>query len=152
MGLSRDDADDIFQETFLRLHQSVGSLEDPLRVAAWAAGTAANLSLVALRSRRRRRINDAEVLSDDAASAADPLPDEEAASSLLAHAARTSIAGLPEKCRDLLTLVILEEADYQEISSRLGIPVGSIGPTRARCLDKLRKELASQGFSQEDVS
>ncbi|MBV7337275.1 sigma-70 family RNA polymerase sigma factor, partial [Chloroflexi bacterium TSY] len=59
-------------------------------------------------------------------------------------------AKIDERCRLLLTLIFLdpEEPSYDEISARLMIPKGSIGPTRNRCLQKLRTALESSGFSQ----
>jgi DNA-directed RNA polymerase specialized sigma24 family protein len=62
-----------------------------------------------------------------------------------------AISGLKEKCRQLLTALYLEgETSYQAISSRLKIPVGSIGPTRARCIESLRALLAKSGYFLED--
>ena len=58
-------------------------------------------------------------------------------------AMRDALQGLDERCRELLELLFIEEPrpDYQQISGLLGIAVGSIGPTRARCLKKLEKKL-----------
>jgi DNA-directed RNA polymerase specialized sigma24 family protein len=75
------------------------------------------------------------------------IPDERAATAaddeLLAserHAAlRQALAGLPPSCQDLLALLVADPPlPYAQISAELGIPVGSIGPSRSRCLDKLR--------------
>ena len=66
---------------------------------------------------------------------------------------RGAILAMAEKCRRLLTLLYIEEdVSYQDISESLNMPVGAIGPTRARCLSKLRRDLQSGGFFEEDVS
>ena len=64
-----------------------------------------------------------------------------------AHMVRSALSKLPDRCRGLLTMLFLEEGlSYNEISEKSGVPVGAIGPTRARCLEKLKNILGQEGF------
>ena len=91
---------------------------------------------------------------------AENIPDEQAATAedelLMAerHAAlREAFTDLPVNCQQLLALLIAEPpVPYAEISVRLGIPVGSIGPTRSRCLDRLRRHPAIAALIDADAA
>ena len=77
-----------------------------------------------------------------------PLPDAAVLQLEEQHLVRTALARLDERCRQLLTLLFYqtEPATYDEITATVGMPSGSIGPTRARCLEKLGKLLKENGF------
>lgn len=67
-------------------------------------------------------------------------------------ALREGLTQLPPRCRNLLTLLIAQPpVPYAQISERLGIPVGAIGPTRARCLAKLRRSPAVSALIRDDL-
>ena len=142
-------AADVFQTVFSRLLAHLPRLTDPSRLQAWIVTTAKREALL-LRSRARR--TDSLTRHDEAGEAgADWEPADEAAGpeAVLAdlqqqHRVRLALDRMDERCRQLLGLLFRDEDDsvaYDEVGRRLGIPVGSIGPTRARCLGKLRKLL-----------
>ncbi|MCC7455652.1 MAG: sigma-70 family RNA polymerase sigma factor [Nitrospira sp.] len=146
-GLDADDAADVFQTAFMRLHEHLATLSQPERVQAWLVTTARRETLRRLRERRRSvPLGDS---SSEAGAAADepvdpePLPEQLLEELQLRHRARTALDSMAEPCRSLLTLLYAaEEAPpYADIAARLGMPIGSIGPTRSRCLGKLREAL-----------
>ena len=78
-----------------------------------------------------------------------PLPDEVVSQLEDQHLVRTGVAALEERCRRLLTMLFYDpqQLPYAEIAAQIGIPTGSIGPTRNRCLQKLRSLLQDLGLS-----
>ena len=148
-GLDQHTAGDVFQTVFERLHKHLGQLAEPERLQAWIVTTAKR---EALRQRAVAQRTVSLVRDGDAGEGteewdlADESPTAEAALQDLqqAHLVRLALERLDTRCRDLLTMLFADEDErlpYEEISRRLGIPVGSIGPTRARCLGKLRRLL-----------
>lgn len=152
MKLNADDCADVFQATFLALSNSLDRIEQAVALPKWLAVTA---SREALRLRRTNARSSAaasfEDLDLDSLVASEEQSAEESATQAIdAEAIRAALAKLPDKCRSLLEQIFrAEEPSYQEISEELGIPVGAIGPTRSRCLQKLRRILANQGFFTE---
>lgn len=147
-GLSDDDASDVFQVTFQALLRNLDRIEEPRTLPKWLAVAAARESLRVKRISGRslsaeERGLDLDALVDSESVAAD----ENAVAAERADAVRRLTSDLKERCRDLLTMLYLEDdPSYQEISEKLGVPIGAIGPTRARCLEKLRKKLEEAGF------
>ena len=138
--LSPGDAGDVSQTTWLRLVENIDRLSDPSRVGAWLA-TTARRECLRLLGRSKRTVLSGEEL--DPASDRLRLATPEADAALLAAERdaemRSAFGRLTPRCRDLLQLLLLDPApSYDEISAALDIPVGSIGPTRGRCLEKLR--------------
>jgi RNA polymerase sigma factor (sigma-70 family) len=141
--LRRADADDVGQDVWLRLVSHLDTIRDPAALPGWLATTTARQSAKAARAAARPR---------DPGPAPEPgdLPDPTAATAeqeLLQaerHAAlRQALAGLPPPGQRLLALLLQDPPpSYATISADLGIPAGSIGPTRARCLRKLRRHPA----------
>ncbi|RYG46702.1 sigma-70 family RNA polymerase sigma factor [bacterium] len=150
-GLSAEDAGDVFSGTFRALLTSVDRLESVEALPRWLAVTAARESL------RIKRISSRYVQTEDERMLDQIVDDEErdalasAAEAESSLALREGIARLADRCRDLLTALYLEDdPPYGEISERIGIPVGAIGPTRGRCLEKLKKILRDlPGFVSE---
>lgn len=144
-GLGEAAAADVFQTTYARLVEHLATIEDGSRVRAWLVTTARRETLRALALQSRtvslNEDGDADAVSAvEAMPAADPLP-EALLSDLQQHdRLRRAVDRLDPKSRQFVELVFLQDEppSYDEISSRLGIAVGSIGPTRARCLAKLR--------------
>lgn len=137
------DAADVFQTTWLRLVEQVHKIRDPDRLGGWLATTARRECLRLLRS-RQREIPDEEIAGpgSDPAAADETSPE----TLLLTQETRAELelafARLPARCQDLLRiLVATPELSYTDISRALDIPVGSIGPTRGRCLQHLRRLL-----------
>jgi RNA polymerase sigma factor (sigma-70 family) len=146
-GLSRNDAEDAFQTTWMRFGEHVGRLEDPDRVGLWLAKTARNEALQLLR--RRRRETPVDLLADDTMVPAPPdvLPDStaEQAERVLWEA----FDALRPACKILLVLLSTDPPfTYAEVSAALGIPIGSIGPTRQRCLERLRRNSRLSAVSE----
>ena len=137
--LGSADASDVGQNVWLRLVEQVDKIRDPAALPGWLATTTRRECCRTLREARRRQaaghVLDVENIPDPQSGIAE---DE----LLLAeyHAAlREALGHLPPGCQQLITLLMADPpVSYAEISARLGIPVGSIGPTRGRCLDKLR--------------
>jgi RNA polymerase sigma factor (sigma-70 family) len=147
MGLDEHTAADVFQTVFARLMEQLPRVKDPQRLQAWIVTTAKREGLLLLRTSRRTvsmtRVDESGTESDDWDLPDEtPIAEEALAALQQQHQVRLAMERLDARCRDLLTLVFRDEDDtltYEEVSRRLGLPVGSIGPTRSRCLDKLRR-------------
>ncbi len=146
MGDDEHAAADVFQTVFSRLLQHLPKLADPSRLQAWIVTTAKREAL--LQRRRAQRTVSMHRSGDDGEAAPDwePVDDADGPEQQLddlqqLHAVRLALDRMDERCRNLLSL-LFNDADarvpYDEVARRLGLPVGSIGPTRARCLGKLR--------------
>jgi RNA polymerase sigma factor (sigma-70 family) len=138
--LAGHDAEDVMQTTWLQLLQHVDSVRDPTAIGAWLETTARRESLRLLKTSSRERPTDDQLVFD----VPSPPPDEQRLSIAERRAAlATALARLTGRQRQVLTMLFAEPArSYTEISSALGIPVGSIGPTRERALVRLRREMA----------
>jgi RNA polymerase sigma factor (sigma-70 family) len=144
-------AEDVAQNVWLALVNQLGTLRDPAALPGWLATTTRRECGRVLRAARRP--HDAGRAPD-----ADTIPDEQAVTAeqeLLAaerHAAlREALAQLPPCCQQLITLLLEDPPmSYAGISARLGVPVGSIGPNRGRCLDKLRRHPAIAALTGTD--
>jgi RNA polymerase sigma factor (sigma-70 family) len=142
--LSDTDANDVLQTTWLRLLEHVDSLRIPGQVGVWLATTARREALRIVRMQQREHLSDDE-LPLQAAGAKENMEAE-----LLTEERNVQLRGafrqLPPQCQRLLWLLATDPApSYAEISAALGVPIGSIGPTRARCLDRLRRQLELVG-------
>jgi RNA polymerase sigma factor (sigma-70 family) len=142
-GLSSSDAADVSQVTWLRLVEHIRGLREPERLAAWLATTARReAGRVARRAALQIPVED---LDSAGAGRNDPPADSRV---LLAERdARLweAFAKLTPRCRELLGLLLMtDDLGYAELSEILGMPVGSIGPTRARCLACLRRAVAAE--------
>jgi RNA polymerase sigma factor (sigma-70 family) len=142
-GLGEADAADITQQTFSILHDSLDRLAADTRLGGWLA-TVARRHCWRLRARQQRETAEAPdelARRIEAGSDAAEVPAAWEQLEWLHH----GLSLLDERCRELLTELYLrpEPADYAEVAKRLQMAVGSIGPTRARCLEKLRALLES---------
>lgn len=149
-GLAEDDAADVFQTVFATLLEHLQNIRAPQGLAAWLITTTKREAWRVAR-RAQREPPASEVVGTLAAAAAwqrGARPEERAWAdrALIAEA----LQEIGERCRQLLTLLYLEpgEPSYDEISARLKMPVGSIGPTRARCLAKMREILRRMGMDE----
>lgn len=134
-GLSPEDRQDVFAGAFCRLFERLGTIRDPERLPGWIATTARNEALSLLRSRGRFVLSDDVGDTDDGAAP----PDEGLLNDELRVALRAAFRGLEQPCRELLRLTsAVPRLSYDEIGTLLDKPHGSIGPTRQRCLDRLR--------------
>jgi RNA polymerase sigma factor (sigma-70 family) len=138
--LSADDAADVVQAAWLALVRNASTIQDPHAVAAWLITTVRRDAIRRSRAARAIAVDD-EVLDALAPVAA---PAEDVAVERDEHRRLwRAVRGLTDRCQELLRVVAFERRpDYAAIAERLDMRVGSIGPTRARCLDKLRLALA----------
>ena len=143
-GLDRDAAEDVVQTTWLALVRSRDSISEPRAVSGWLCTAARREAWRVARQGSRQTPSADEVLDRH-------LPDEPAPEQQVVLDDENArlwecLRQLPERCQRLLRIVAAgPRPDYTEIASTLGMPVGSIGPTRSRCLDKLRRELVQAG-------
>jgi len=139
--LSKADAEDVFQVTFLRLVTHIDTIRDPNRVGAWLATTARNECLRILRRAGRAIPTGDETMLDSADLLLPPVESRLVADERQS-ALREAFARLGEACQRLLRVLMADpEPTYEEVGRALGMPIGSIGPTRGRCLKHLRREL-----------
>ena len=143
-NLGGADAEEVFQTTWLRLTEHVGRLKEPDRVGAWLATTARHESLKIIRAGKRSAPTDdldALDLGDDDSPEMRFLDAEQAAADdVTKQQLWAAFQRLPDRCRELLRVLIADPPlSYTEISAMFGIAIGSIGPTRGRCLRQLRE-------------
>lgn len=134
------DADDVNQTVWLRLVEHLGDLREPEALPGWIATTTRNECLRALRAGSRTLSVDPQGPSPLDRAVEEIDLEDELVRAQRHQALREALARLPAPRRDLLVLLLKDPpVPYGEISRRLGIPVGSIGPTRARALAQLRR-------------
>jgi RNA polymerase sigma factor (sigma-70 family) len=141
--LSGADASDVAQTVWLHLVQQLDKIRDPAALPGWLATTTRHACFRALREARRPQaagyVVDAENIPDQQS----VLAEDELLMAERHAVLREAFADLPPASQQLIVLLIADPpVPYAEISAKLGIPIGSIGPTRARCLDRLRSHPA----------
>lgn len=151
-GLDAEACADVFQSCFQRLYEHVGRLHDPERLRAWLVTTAKRESLRLMERARQRAEVSGSVTGEDGHEAdpldrvADPspLPEDLLASLEEHHRLQAAVGLLDCRSRRFVELLFLQDEPlpYSDIAERLGMAEGSIGPTRARVLAKLRALLA----------
>ena len=136
--LMESDAADVAQATWLRLLEHIDRIEQPARLGSWLATTARNECLRSLAARNRVvPVQDEATLTGVVTQ--DPEIDERLLSEERSRAVREAISCLPLQWQRMLELLMADPpASYVEISDQLGLPIGSIGPTRGRCMARLR--------------
>ena len=138
--LDRADADDVGQTVWLRLVNQLSKIREPAALAGWLATTTRRECWRLVRAARGPH---AAVYAFDAEEIADEQSDlaEQEVLAAERHAAlREAYSHLPTECQRLVAMLTADPpVPYAEISATLAIPVGSIGPTRSRCLDKIRR-------------
>ncbi|MGH8969965.1 MAG: RNA polymerase sigma factor [Actinomycetes bacterium] len=143
--LSEADSADVAQTVWLRLVESLPRLREPKALGGWLATTTRNECLRVIRRAGREIADDSVELSEA------PLGDEHSPEAVaeLGEQRRLVVQALDrvsDRCRVLLrALAYTPDRSYAEISEALSMPVGSIGPTRGRCLERLRRELVAVG-------
>lgn len=156
--LSAADSEEVYQITWLRLTEHLGRLKEPDRVAGWLATTARNESLKTIRAGGRLTVtSDPRMLdrgSEDDSPEQVAIEVEDAADEAQRNRLMwAAFQRLPERCQQLLRILVSTPTpSYLEIAELLGIPIGSIGPTRGRCLARLRGLIGGQGPSGQPTS
>ena len=139
--LVESDAADVAQVTWLRLLEHIDRIEHPDRLGSWLAATARNECLRNLAARKKVVLAEDNVTLEGVA-AHGPDIDERLLAAERAQVVREALSRLPRKWQEMLELLMADPpASYAEISDQLGLPVGSIGPTRRRCLARLQELL-----------
>ncbi|MBM3495747.1 MAG: sigma-70 family RNA polymerase sigma factor [Armatimonadetes bacterium] len=151
IGLKNDDASDVLQNVSMVMLDHLADLRCSDRLSSWLI-TVTRREAVRVMKRNQLRTGESEgaalellqgageSMTDDLSDRLVDLQDQQIV--------REAMERLPERCRRILELLFCQDppASYAEAAAQLGIPIGSIGPTRARCLDRLRKVLAQMGF------
>jgi RNA polymerase sigma factor (sigma-70 family) len=150
--LGHADAADVVQLTWTRLVENLDRIREPAHVGAWLATTARRECLRLLRSMGRIQPME-EPPEPPVRHGADSGPEAAALMSERDVLLRQALSRLSPRCQQLLGLLMApEQVRYAEISMVLNLPIGSIGPTRARCLDCLRRHAAHLGLLTEEAS
>jgi RNA polymerase sigma factor (sigma-70 family) len=141
-GLDEQASAEVFQDVFLALIQSLEDIEQPERLSAWILTTAKRATWRMVRRRTAARTGQTSI-DEEAEEAPDvqPLPEDVLLRLEEQHAVRTAMADLDERCQRLLKLLFYASKPpaYGDVAARLGIAEGSIGPIRARCLERLHR-------------
>jgi RNA polymerase sigma factor (sigma-70 family) len=140
-GLASPEAEDVLQTVWLRLVGHLSRLRTPTALTAWLVITTRREAWRVRAARRRQVCADQDWLT----AIPDPAPGAEqlAIASDRRRELWAALAQLSPRCQELLRIIaFVPQADYQAIAAQLGMPQGSIGPTRGRCLAKLRALLA----------
>ena len=153
--LADADLADVFQEVFTALARGLPRLRDARTLVRWLSSTTERIALATAQRRRREAAlteGGEEPLRDVPADG----PAVGADLELLEQQAlvRMALGALAPRCQRLLTALYFEDPSpsYGELSSRLGVPIGSLGPTRARCLDKLKEALVPLAGAAAGIS
>ena len=146
-GLDEDQAAEVFQDVFTTFFEKLDDIEQPDRLQAWLVTTARRMTwrFISRQKISRRFVVNEDEGFDEASEIVDEtlLPDEVILKLEEQHRVRVALSALDERCHKLLTMLFYtdEPPAYSEIAARIGVPEGSIGPTRARCLQKLLRLL-----------
>ena len=139
--LGESDAADVAQVTWLRLLENIRKIENPDRVGSWLAATTRNECLRCLAARKKVILAEDDIVFETGG-LPEPEVDERLLSAERAQNIREALSHLPWRWRRMLELLMKDPpASYAEISDQLGLPIGSIGPTRSRSLARLRELL-----------
>ena len=142
-GLEEADAEEVSQQTWLALYAGKNEIEDPAALPAWLIRVASRKAQRLVRRRQRD-------LTPPSGSAPDspPLPDEELLALERQAYLRLALTQLDERCRRLIEelFLVYPPKTYQQIARELGLKPNSLGPIRARCLQRLREIFENLGF------
>jgi len=140
--LDKESTEDVLQTTWLALVRSAESISDPRAVLQWLIVAARREAWRVMRGQARQVPYE---IADDAVSTPESdQPDNVVLRGVSDSVLWSHVAELPERCRTLLRVIAFaDRPDYPELARSLGMPIGSIGPTRGRCLAKLRASLSA---------
>ena len=148
--LNNQDIEDVGQTVWLLLVEQLGKLREPAALPGWLATTTQRECLRALTAARRTA--DAGTLDDALAVVDTAVIEQEILAAERNAALRTALGQLPPRCRQLIGMLISDPpSSYTEISATLRIPMGSIGPQRARCPERLRRSSALDGLGAGEL-
>jgi len=144
-GVAPHEAQDVVQCVWIALLRESGSIREPMATLQWMLVTARRAAWRAVQNQRADAVHTSsdERTLDQVVASADDRPDTTALRDERDRVLWDHVQRLPGRCRALLRLfAMVDRPDYTAVSQSLGMPVGSIGPTRGRCLAKLRAALA----------
>lgn len=147
--LSKTDAADVAQTTWLRVVEHIDRMQNPARLGAWVATTARRECLRTLRAAAQTVPTEDDVFEQD--------PDSTTADAEVLLAERDAALWgafdrLGARDKALLRMLIADPTpSYEEIGAALDMPIGSIGPTRARCLERLRRHAEAVGVTEGEL-
>ena len=140
--LDKESTEDVLQTTWLALVRSAEAVADPRAVLQWLIVSARREAWRVMRGQSRQLPY--EIDEDALQTPDDELPESVVLRGTSEKVLWSHVAGLPERCRALLRVIAFaDRPDYPELARSLGMPIGSIGPTRGRCLAKLRASLST---------
>jgi RNA polymerase sigma factor (sigma-70 family) len=147
--LAAHDAEDVVQTTWLRLLEHIQDVREPGAVGAWLETTARRESLRKLSAGQRERPTEDELVELEPSA---PVDEDRLVAAERRRALAVAMQELPRRGQQLLAMLAADsEPSYAEISRALGMPIGSIGPTRARCLTRLRRNEQLAGVVGEQA-
>jgi RNA polymerase sigma factor (sigma-70 family) len=153
--LSEADLGDVFQEVFAALVRGLPRLRDPRTLVRWLASTTERIArATALRRRREQALTAPDPGAVEGLAADQPAVGTELETLEEQALIRLALDGLPQGCRRLLHALYYEDPvpDYAALSRRLHMPIGSLGPTRARCIERMRRALLGLRGSPAGIS
>ena len=143
LGLTRDDAADVFQSTWRVAVEELSRVREPAAVRGWLARVARHQAMRLRRGYGIARKSREHVAREDVDRT---LPDEDLARLEIRSKVRDALGRIGERCADLLRALYFEDPvpSYDTLATRMGMRIGSIGPTRARCLTKMLDEMGGE--------
>jgi RNA polymerase sigma factor (sigma-70 family) len=156
--LSSQDIEDVGQNVWLRLVEQLGNLREPAALPGWLATTTRRECLRVVKASQRYEMPGAELDEKLPPHTDAAMIEEEIIMAEQNALLRAALAELPPRCRQLLSMLISDPpCSYAEISTVLGIRIGSIGPERGRCLERLRRlgflaELSGDEVAEAQIS
>lgn len=152
VGLPPDEQAEAFQASITAIYSQLPRLRQHEKLISWIVGIAWRQAVNQIRARRRQVpigfVEDAALAQSLAPPSPVSPPDQTRLELEQAQQAQEAMGALSERCRRLLSYFFYEDPvpDYNEIARREGVPVGSLGPTRARCLEKMRRYFSERGW------
>jgi RNA polymerase sigma factor (sigma-70 family) len=151
-GLSEADAADVFQSVCVTLLEKLDTVRAPRGLAAWLITTTSRQSMAVIRRRRREHagsVGEAFLAPERGLPDPDLLPEDELLVLERQRVLRAAVGQLPDPCRQLIEALFSEGVgpeSYRQLADHLGVPMNSLGPTRSRCLERLRRLLVATGY------
>ena len=142
--LSDADLGDVFQDVFAALVRGMPRMREARTLVRWLSSTTERIArATALRRRREQALAASDAAAAHVVAADQPAVEAELETLEEQALIRLALESLPEGCRRLLAALYYEDPvpEYAALARRLGTPIGSLGPTRARCLERLRRRL-----------
>ncbi|RSM71453.1 sigma-70 family RNA polymerase sigma factor [Kibdelosporangium aridum] len=146
-GLDRDTSSDVVQTAWLKLLGAIGEIRSPMALTSWLV-TVTRREAWRVRNATRMEVPAKDVLFAELPDLG-PTPEERRVKVEGIRQLWTAVSTLSDRCQQLLRIIAFtRRPDYDTVSAALGMPKGSIGPTRGRCLAKLRDALSAD-FAEE---